>query len=108
MSKRCLSLRTHVFKRDKYKCWWCGHAVVDSPHACIASRATVEHLIPRHLGGPTEKTNLVAACSLCNQARGRKVEAPTDADRVRIMRQWLTRSKLSYKDYAKNIGRFRK
>lgn len=32
--------------------------------------ATVEHLIPRSLGGPTQAWNLAAACYRCNTERG--------------------------------------
>ncbi len=58
--------RREVFRRDNYTCQYCGRRDVS---------LTVDHVIPRHLGGPHKWTNLVAACSACNHRKGgRKVE----------------------------------
>jgi 5-methylcytosine-specific restriction endonuclease McrA len=58
--------RREVFRRDNYTCQYCGRHDVN---------LTVDHVIPRHLGGPHKWTNLVAACSACNHRKGgRKLE----------------------------------
>ena len=58
--------RREVFRRDNYTCQYCGRRDVN---------LTVDHVVPRHLGGPHKWTNLVAACSACNHRKGgRKVE----------------------------------
>jgi 5-methylcytosine-specific restriction endonuclease McrA len=58
--------RREIFRRDNYTCQYCGRRDV---------ALTVDHVIPRHLGGPHMWTNLVAACSACNHRKGgRKVE----------------------------------
>ena len=58
--------RREVFRRDNYTCQYCGRRDVN---------LTVDHVIPRHLGGPHKWTNLVAACSACNHRKGgRRVE----------------------------------
>lgn len=54
VSKR---LRLEVLRRDGYKCHYCHTA--DAP-------LTVDHVIPRALGGPDIAENLVACCQDCN------------------------------------------
>ena len=88
MSKRFVSRRKAVFHRDKYRCWWCKVKVEDSQTAPIHLRATVEHLIPRHVSGDKSFENLVTACNLCNQARGKKIGKPSEEDRIRILKKW--------------------
>jgi len=58
--------RREIFRRDNYTCQYCGRHDV---------ALTVDHVIPRHMGGQHMWTNLVAACSACNHRKGgRKVE----------------------------------
>ena len=54
VSKR---LRLEVLRRDGYKCHYCHTA---------DSTLTVDHVIPRALGGPDIAENLVACCQDCN------------------------------------------
>ena len=53
--------RREIFRRDNYTCQYCGRHDVT---------LTVDHVIPRHLGGQHVWTNLVAACSACNHRKG--------------------------------------
>jgi len=58
--------RREIFRRDNYTCQYCGRR--DVP-------LTVDHVIPRHMGGQHNWTNLVTACSACNHRKGgRKVD----------------------------------
>ena len=58
--------RREIFRRDNYTCQYCGRREVN---------LTVDHVIPRHMGGQHKWTNLVTACSPCNHHKGgRKVE----------------------------------
>jgi 5-methylcytosine-specific restriction endonuclease McrA len=58
--------RREVFRRDNYTCQYCGKR---------DNGLTVDHVIPRHLGGQHVWTNVVAACPHCNHRKGgRKVE----------------------------------
>jgi 5-methylcytosine-specific restriction endonuclease McrA len=58
--------RREIFRRDNYTCQYCGRRDVT---------LTVDHVMPRHLGGQQAWTNLVAACSSCNHRKGgRKME----------------------------------
>lgn len=50
-----------VFRRDGYKCRYCG--ADDVP-------LTVDHLVTWEEGGPTETENLLSSCKRCNNKRG--------------------------------------
>lgn len=50
-----------VFKRDGYKCAYCG--ADDVP-------LTVDHLVTWENGGPSLEGNLLSACRKCNKVRG--------------------------------------
>lgn len=53
--------RREIFRRDNYTCQYCGRRDV---------ALTVDHVVPRHLGGLPAWSNLVAACSNCNHHKG--------------------------------------
>ncbi|MBE7534741.1 MAG: HNH endonuclease [Anaerolineales bacterium] len=58
--------RREIFRRDNYTCQYCGRR---------EGGLTVDHVIPRHLGGAHIWTNVVAACPSCNHRKGgRKME----------------------------------
>lgn len=52
--------RFNLFLRDSFACVYCG-----SP-----DELTFDHVVPRRLGGRTNWTNIVAACSSCNLRKG--------------------------------------
>jgi 5-methylcytosine-specific restriction endonuclease McrA len=55
--------RREIFMRDGYTCQYCG----------LKSRdLTLDHVIPRHRGGPHSWENLVSACRSCNHRKGGK------------------------------------
>ena len=51
--------RERILRRDQYICQYCGQEA-----------DTVDHVIPRRLGGLDSDDNLVAACSRCNYSKG--------------------------------------
>ncbi|MBI3160436.1 MAG: HNH endonuclease [Chloroflexi bacterium] len=53
--------KQEVFRRDNYVCQYCGRQ---------ASKLTLDHVIPKHLGGLHSWDNLVAACPTCNHRKG--------------------------------------
>jgi 5-methylcytosine-specific restriction endonuclease McrA len=53
--------RREVFRRDNYTCQYCGRH--DTP-------LTVDHILPKRLGGQHIWTNVVAACPACNHRKG--------------------------------------
>jgi len=58
--------RRSVLARDNYTCQYCGHSAHD---------LTVDHVIPKRLGGPTTWDNLVCCCKRCNTRKGDKTLA---------------------------------
>lgn len=56
--------RKEVFLRDNYTCQYCGRQSRD---------LTLDHVVPRHRGGPHRWENLVAACKACNHRKGGKL-----------------------------------
>lgn len=53
--------RREVFRRDNFTCQYCGRHT---------GELTVDHVLPRHLGGTHTWTNVVAACPVCNHRKG--------------------------------------
>ncbi|MFZ6026309.1 MAG: HNH endonuclease [Chloroflexota bacterium] len=53
--------KREVMRRDNYTCQYCGQQT---------AVLTIDHVIPRHLGGPHSWDNLVAACPHCNHRKG--------------------------------------
>lgn len=53
--------KREVLRRDEFTCQYCGQ------HATFL---TVDHVIPRHLGGEHSWENLVTACPYCNHHKG--------------------------------------
>lgn len=50
-----------IFRRDNYTCQYCG---------ARGGNLTLDHVIPRRLGGTHSWKNLVTACSSCNHRKG--------------------------------------
>jgi 5-methylcytosine-specific restriction endonuclease McrA len=53
--------RREVFRRDGYTCQYCGRRTPD---------LTIDHVVPRHMGGKHVWDNVVAACQSCNHRKG--------------------------------------
>lgn len=53
--------RREILRRDYYICQYCGTHV---------GTLTLDHIYPKHLGGPHSWENLVTACSKCNHIKG--------------------------------------
>lgn len=52
--------RREVFVRDNHTCQYCSKQTRD---------LTIDHVIPRHLGGEHMWENVVSACKACNQRK---------------------------------------
>ncbi len=61
--------KREVLRRDEYTCQYCGRTM---------RHLTIDHVVPRHKGGPHTWQNLVAACSACNRRKGGR--SPTEAN----------------------------
>ena len=53
--------RREVFRRDNFTCQYCGKHALD---------LTIDHVVPRHLGGKHVWDNVVTACAACNHRKG--------------------------------------
>jgi 5-methylcytosine-specific restriction endonuclease McrA len=53
--------KKEIFRRDNFTCQYCGKQTTN---------LTIDHVLPRHLGGQHEWTNVVAACPSCNHLKG--------------------------------------
>lgn len=56
-------LRFEVFKRDSFKCQYCGHS---APDALLQ----VDHINPVKRGGKNDIINLITSCAKCNMGKG--------------------------------------
>jgi len=55
--------RFEIFERDRYTCQYCGKQT---------HQLTLDHVIPRHMGGPHTWENVVSACVACNRRKAGK------------------------------------
>ncbi|MBE7518147.1 MAG: HNH endonuclease [Thermoflexaceae bacterium] len=58
--------RKEVFARDGWRCVYCSRETRD---------LTLDHVIPRHRGGPHTWENLVSACKACNHRKAGRTPA---------------------------------
>jgi hypothetical protein len=61
-SKQKKSRKQQLDKKDGSCCWWCGKDLAPSEQ-------TLEHMIPRSMGGGNNLENLRIACRQCNSSR---------------------------------------
>ena len=62
-------------KKKYYTCQYCGKS---------NTTLTIDHVIPKHLGGAHDWSNLVTACSFCNHQKGGRALSETG---MSLMRQ---------------------
>jgi len=65
--------RRAVFARDRWTCQYCGHE---------RGNLTVDHVIPRSKGGPSNWENIVTCCAPCNRRKGDRL--PRQANMVPV------------------------
>lgn len=69
--KKVILTRKNIFRRDSYKCLYCGRS--DIP-------LTVDHIIPKSKGGGDSWENLATACVKCNNIKGNRM--PQEANMI--------------------------
>ncbi len=57
--------RNNIFKRDNFYCLYCGAQFKES-------KLTIDHVIPKSLGGDTSWENIVSCCKDCNKLKSNK------------------------------------
>lgn len=69
LRQEMILLRSRLSEAQNHRCCWCARRMSD-----VAGRkdsATLEHIIPRSLGGSkTDPDNCAVACERCNRKRG--------------------------------------
>lgn len=108
------SLRFEVFKRDSFRCQYCGS---EAPHVVLH----VDHIEPVALGGTNDITNLVTSCLACNLGKGdrplgentavAKAKAQMDAlqerrDQLEMMMVWRKGLRRIDADLLDNLAAF--
>ncbi len=72
--KKVILSRKNIIKRDNHQCQYCGSRL---------GPMTVDHIVPKKMGGTESWENLVCACVTCNNKKGNRT--PEQAG-IRLMR----------------------
>ena len=72
---RNLRTRTRLAGEQNWRCCYCERTMHLDENLPIATRASIEHVVPRSKGGNNSWNNLVAACNQCNTKRGSAFDA---------------------------------
>jgi 5-methylcytosine-specific restriction endonuclease McrA len=67
--------KREILRRDDFTCQYCG---------LRTSILTIDHVVPRHLGGEHTWENLVTACPPCNHRKGGRT---AEQAQMRLMKQ---------------------
>lgn len=87
--------RHSILARDKYECQYCGST----------RDLTLDHVIPRWVGGPHTWDNLVACCRRCNLKKGDKTPQQANMKLKKIPKQPHYVPYLSLQKYMSAIER---
>lgn len=86
-------LRFEVFKRDGFRCVYCGATPVQTP-------LHIDHVIPIAEDGTNDPANLVTACDTCNLGKG-----PVPLERKKLVPAIATEAQLDQLDQIKEYLR---
>lgn len=67
---RHIRRRVAIFDRDAWRCHLCNEACDRDARVPDIAAATIDHVIPRSLGGTDDESNLRTAHFICNTLRG--------------------------------------
>lgn len=101
--KRPKFSRGNMYLRDMYQCQYCGEVFA-------AKDLTLDHVIPKSLGGKTTWENSVSACKLCNHRKGNKLEMkplrpPFRPDHFHLLNKWRQRPiKVRHQSWYQYLG----
>lgn len=84
--------KREILRRDDYTCQYCGRQT---------SVLTIDHVMPRRLGGQHTWTNVVAACPSCNRRKGGRL--PEQAN-MRLLRQPFEPSPSAYYRFSRHLN----
>ena len=106
VSKR---LRYEILRRDNHTCQYCGRRAPEV-------KLTVDHVVPKALGGSDDPSNLLTACSECNSGKtSSNPDAPLVAEVDQRAAQWsqaleiaIERRQVALKQERARVDRFDK
>lgn len=82
-------LRYEILRRDNHMCRYCGVTAAEV-------KLTVDHVVPKALGGNDDPSNLAAACQPCNAGKAAtNPDAPLVADVKQDALRWGRAMKLA-------------
>lgn len=77
--------RANMYLRDMYQCQYCGDVFE-------AKILTLDHVVPKSMGGKTTWENSVSACKPCNYKKGARIwdplRKPYKPDHYQLIRNW--------------------
>ncbi len=73
---RVIFSRRNLFRRDRNTCQFCGNRFP-------TEELTIDHIVPRSLGGVSNWSNCVVACMHCNARKGNR---PLEAAKMQLIR----------------------
>jgi len=91
--------KREIFRRDDYTCQYCGRE---------SRNLTVDHVIPRHLGGEHGWDNLVSACPVCNIKKGGRTPREAGMFLLRKPREPYASADYLFGRYLSDDGEWRK
>lgn len=83
--------RANIYSRDKKTCQYCGKIT-------SIKDLTLDHVVPKSMGGRTTWTNIVACCKLCNSQKADKT--PKQADMKLLSKPSYPNMKTFYQNYS--------
>jgi hypothetical protein len=91
-------LRFEIFKRDDFKCIYCGKGTPDVT-------LEIDHILPVSKGGTNDINNLVTACFDCNRGKT-NIELKTVTNSMQLNMEILKEREKQYKEYQKILKKF--
>jgi len=89
--------RRNIYARDHNRCQYCGKRF-------STAELSLDHVVPRSMGGKTTWDNIVCACVACNVRKGGRIPREAGmkliADPVRPRRSPIIRLRLTSEKYA--------
>lgn len=67
--------RAEIFERDHWICHLCGDPINPDARHPDPLTGSIDHVVPRSLGGPDEPSNLAASHLVCNMRKGNRVQS---------------------------------
>jgi 5-methylcytosine-specific restriction endonuclease McrA len=84
--------KREILRRDDYTCQYCGYR---------STHLTIDHVVPRRLGGQHSWDNLVAACPACNHRKGGRM---IEQAQMRLLHAPVEPPSSAFYLYSRHLG----